>query len=203
MSSEPLSYTRSFRGGDGPFPCPAPPRRSREDRLHRAMIGAMACLAIGGYGAFWVITESVPGYGSLHWPQTQGTILVMDVERYLNKGSPKIVIKTRYTYTVNGKQYYCNRFSYPDRNFDCSWNSQQEKELTAPYREGSHPPVYYNPNNPSQACLERGPNYFFTYMHGSISAFMLSIGSICVLSFFSALRQPAPPAAPVESWVEA
>ena len=89
---------------------------------------------------------------ALSWPAVQGKIkssrIHYDSSRRKDDGTPWV----EYTYDVDGKAYKCMNIS-PDGML--TNNQQQAEDLVARYSKGADVIVYYNPSNPSKACLEK------------------------------------------------
>jgi hypothetical protein len=151
------------------------------------MIGALACLGFGGLLAYYVVKDSWWGFASLGWLQTQGVIQKTDVEHYWRHYHSNFSLGVRYTYTVNGKQYQNNRISFPAIRED--GDGSVEDDVTARYQSGSRPTVYYDPADPGRSCLKKGPNYFFSFGLGGLAALLLLVGSVCLLSIPSTLKE--------------
>ena len=94
-----------------------------------------------------------------NWPQTQGTIITSDIEThkthtkhgYSYTYGPEIV----YTYSVNGQSYTANKVSYSTGS---SSDVSYAQKIVNTYPVGTQIPVFYNPENPTEAVLEPGSN---------------------------------------------
>jgi Protein of unknown function (DUF3592) len=178
-----------------PETCEPPPGtvrrrpRSPAENLQRSLIGAVFGLGLGICTSYFVVKDSWHGFASLRWAQTQGVIQSTDVEHYWRRLQPCFALRVRYTYTVNGKQYENDRISFPRIRED--GDQSLEEEVKARYRIGSRPTVYYDPADPANSCLKKGPNYFFTFGLGSLTALFLLGGSVCLASVPSALKAVA------------
>lgn len=90
---------------------------------------------------------------SLSWLPTQGTVIKSRVE--VSGGENSIVSpKVIYTYEVRGKLYQCDQIRAGDRFWSVS-SSQTAYQTIDQYPEGLDVTVYYNPENPAEATLER------------------------------------------------
>ena len=91
---------------------------------------------------------------ALNWPSVQGKIKSSRVHytSIYSKNDPTPWVE--YTYDVDGKTYKSMSIS-PDGMVT---NDQQQAEnIVARYPKGADVTVYYNPSNPSKACLEKKP----------------------------------------------
>jgi hypothetical protein len=94
---------------------------------------------------------------SMNWNETIGTVLFSEVEERRSYSSesgttisyyPKIV----YEYQVMGQRYQSQRFNLGEVGIG---NYNKVAAKTAQYPQGGQVPVYYNPDNPQEAVLER------------------------------------------------
>lgn len=118
------------------------------------VVGGVIGLALAGWAAYWVGSNSWNGLVSPGWEQTQGTVLRAGLEQSGLQYGPKVV----YRYDVDGHAYENVRISFPDTR-DSGSTAIQLRKLTAKYPVGGPCTVYYNPANPATSCLEPGVNY--------------------------------------------
>jgi hypothetical protein len=94
---------------------------------------------------------------AMNWQQTTGTVLSSEVETrrsrsgqsgYSTSYYPRVV----YEYEVMGQRYRSNQFNLGEVGLGF-YNRVAAK--VAEYPQGKMIDVYYNPNNPSEAVLER------------------------------------------------
>jgi Protein of unknown function (DUF3592) len=171
---DPLSSAHDVTVGYGARRSP-----SRSRMRENASGGAFLFLVVGGAMAYWVVTESWQGFATERWSQTQGVIKSMDVEHSSSRSGPQFSIHVTYAYAVNGKQYENTRISFPEKQY--SGDKTFERQIGDNYRPGTRPTVYYNPADPNQACLTKGPSYLSTTIMGSMAAVFLVAGSICLV----------------------
>jgi len=91
---------------------------------------------------------------ALNWPSVPGKIKSSRIHytSSYSKSSPSPWVE--YAYEVDGKTYKSMTIS-PDGMLT---NDQQQAEnIVARYPKGTDVSVYYNPSNPSKACLEKKP----------------------------------------------
>jgi hypothetical protein len=92
---------------------------------------------------------------ALNWPSVQGKIKSSRVHRrdiYSTGGDGHPWVE--YTYDVNGKTYKSMTISVGGLIMD---DQKQAENMVARYPKGADVPVYYNPSDPSKACLEKKP----------------------------------------------
>lgn len=69
-----------------------------------------------------------------------------------NGNTQTYVLHIHYEYEVNGKTYQSNKFSYPGDGYSRSKDAQR---VIRYYPVGSSQSAYYNPDNPSEAVLQK------------------------------------------------
>lgn len=100
-------------------------------------------------------TESTLRKAARDWPSTRGEIIESCVARTrlpVDEGEPDCQPSITYRYTVNGREYTSDKVSI--KGFE--WVSKDAASATLGfYRVGKEVTVYYNPEYPSQALLNR------------------------------------------------
>lgn len=113
-------------------------------------IFGMLILACGGWFVIHEQRTAAKMKSAVHWPFVTGEILTAKLRR---KGGSKPVYRARikYRYHVGGNAYAGKAIV-----FGGEVNSSRKKaeDRLGKYPEGSLQKVYYNPANPSDACLE-------------------------------------------------
>jgi hypothetical protein len=93
---------------------------------------------------------------SLQWPHTMGTIKSSKVEQYYQRRRTYFRIKVLYTYQIGSQTFVSDKYRLHDHGSSLPWSYRNaERNLM----EGSNVPVYYNPQNPSEAVLSPGFNW--------------------------------------------
>jgi len=84
------------------------------------------------------------------WPETSGEVVSFQLSRsYLGDFFASI----RYRYQVNGVDYTGESIRPGGR---MTFRSKRlAKELEGRYKSGLNVPVYYNPDNPAECCIDR------------------------------------------------
>ena len=95
---------------------------------------------------------------SRNWPMTTGKILAAGIEpRSSRSGSSGYSTSyypvVQYEYTVNGQRYLGNRITF-GMAVGYGWTGMAQKQITG-YSVGSNVAVFYDPNQPENAVLER------------------------------------------------
>lgn len=100
-----------------------------------------------------VLGMAARGRASRKWPGVEGTVLGAEVVAVTRKQGRAHAPVVRYRYEVNGRSYEGERIALgPPRS-----GSLASAEATlATYLDNEHVMVYYDPENPAKAVLERG-----------------------------------------------
>lgn len=122
-------------------------------------LGVLIAVGVLGLIALGVLIRTVQAWRkastSKNWPSTTGTVLSATVAAGRTPGRngvsyyPLVV----YQYTIDGQHYTGNRLGFGSQ-VGVGIQSLAARGL-ANYPVGGSVPVYYNPNNPADAVLER------------------------------------------------
>ncbi len=152
------------------------------------LAGAFA-LGFGGFGLILLliyVNAQMLIIASRNWPSVEGRIESSRVvRRSTSSGSghgtnssyrPEI----KYTYSVMGNNYEGKRigFGVPIGSFESG-----AKQVVARYPHGTTRTVYYNPQNPAQAVLERKVVNNITALIVTIACLLIGIGSLVMLFY--------------------
>lgn len=90
---------------------------------------------------------------SRRWPSVQGRILQSTLDRHSRSGSGySYTPRIRYAYVVDRQEYESSQINFWGVVGGSEWIARR---TTARYPEGARVPVYYNPEGPSEAVLDR------------------------------------------------
>lgn len=127
------------------------------------MDGNLYCLGIFGsiffLAAMMAASRAMKDWrkyrASQHWLSTNGQILntYISTQGSANKGTSHQV-HVSYSYQVMGQGYQGNQFSFGTEGNSFDTRSSAEKEI-ARFPEGSPVTVYYDPDRPAEAVLEK------------------------------------------------
>ncbi|MBP6178454.1 MAG: DUF3592 domain-containing protein [Anaerolineales bacterium] len=153
------------------------------------MDGNLYCLGIFGLifflAALMAASRAVKDWqkyrASQHWLNANGQILntYISTQGSANKGKSHQV-HISYSYEVMGQGYQGNQLSFGSEGNSYDTRSSAEKEI-ARFPEGSPVTVYYDPDRPAEAVLERKYN-----STGAILAVILGVlgAGIMVYAYF-------------------
>lgn len=125
------------------------------------LCGGLFVLVFAGIGAF-LIYQSVRGRqkadASQSWPSTSGQITEAHVSHHTSTDtdgdmSDHYTPKVKYTYQAIGQEYEGDKLGF---GFQQSYNSQTKAQAALErFPVGGQVTVFYSPNNPAEAVLER------------------------------------------------
>lgn len=90
-------------------------------------------------------------FASRLFKQTDGTITMSNRHALKDEDGRYYQVDVRYTYSVDGKQYWNDRYSY----FHTYAESSRNKSVVEKYPRGKQVTVYYDPSNPKESVLSR------------------------------------------------
>jgi hypothetical protein len=152
------------------------------------LICAGSCLALlfvagGGFMIFQSRRSQKKADASQVWPSTRGTIVEtkavrdyhssLDDDSDVNTYSPRL----KYTYRVGDMEYSSDKIAF-------GYSKNFKSELAAlssiqKYPQGGQVTVYYNPENPNEAVLERKSSLLGWGMVGGVLLMVLGLCSAC------------------------
>jgi hypothetical protein len=141
-------------------------------------------LAIGVGLLFFSIRSRKKAQTSQNWPGTQGTVTVSAVRESSSTNddgytSTYYYPKVEYEYTVMGQPYTGKNISFGGATG--YGNPLQVEPKLASYPVGAHVTVYYNPEKPSEAVLERKAGGSKFMMIVGIVLLVISLCIACVM----------------------
>jgi hypothetical protein len=112
-----------------------------------------------------------------NWPQTQGKVTQAELaqRKRITKTSDIISVfsaKIHFEYTINGHQYIGHELRWSDRN-----SENIEALMVAQYPAGANVTVFYNPEKPNIAVLQKGLSF------GHILTGIFLLVSICAMAY--------------------
>jgi len=121
-------------------------------------IFVLALLVLGIYLVVFSLRSKKKAEESQNWPNTPGTVTLAEVKRSVNRDedgneSYDYFPKVGYTYQVGGETLTGNRLSFG--GILAQKNPASVQKILERYPVGGQVTVYFDPNKPSEAVLER------------------------------------------------
>lgn len=149
-------------------------------------LGACLGLLFVGAGAFMIYLgrrNQKKADASQNWPSTKGTIIETGAVKSYHSGadndsdvttySPKL----KFSYKVGESQYASDKIAF---GYGKSFNSEMSAlSSIQKYSQGSMVIVYYNPENPNEAVLERKNERQVWGLVGGILLIVMGLCSAC------------------------
>lgn len=154
-----------------------------------ALLLAAALMGGGYYVAWeWARPALARAQESADWPRTRGWVETSRVQRFSRTGGrvePRLELS--YSYTVDGQTYEGRRVRLPAPIPKMLRDGPQQ--ITGRYPAGLEVDVYYDPQDPSRAVLERGAPTA-AYLPVALGVAMALVGAASFAAgIVSALRQ--------------
>jgi hypothetical protein len=169
-----------------------------------SIAGALLILGIGvgalffGLRALWrapaALSQTIGvRLAARRWPAAPGTIIGAEIRVTPDSGKePSYETVVRYAYTVQGRQY-------EGTQDDLTWvSSSQElaQAIVARYQVGASVSVYYDPQAPQRALIDRSirPHHLVGLLLFSLLLpLLLAGGLLAILTGLAMLAAPGPP----------
>ncbi len=126
------------------------------------MDGNLYCL--GGFGVIFFLVSLLAATTAMkdwqryresdNWVPATAQIVSGNISAQKGSKNTSYVVNIRYTYTVLGQIFEGGQFSFGSEGTGYDTRNRAEKVI-AQYPAGSQATIYYDPNNPQQAVLER------------------------------------------------
>ncbi|MBI5946392.1 MAG: DUF3592 domain-containing protein [Chloroflexi bacterium] len=126
------------------------------------MDGNLYCL--GGVGVVFLLVSLLAATTAIkdwrryreseNWAPAVAQIVSGNISAQRGSKSTSYVVNVRYAYSVLGQSYEGGQFSFGSEGTGYDTRKKAEKVI-AQYPAGSQAAIYYDPNNPQQAVLER------------------------------------------------
>ncbi len=99
------------------------------------------------------------------WAETSGRVIASNINQFTNKGTTTYRPLIMYSYAVSGIRFMSSRIAFHSLG---SRDRAEATRITARYPIGTSVDVFYDPQNPEQAVLERGGNPWLPIIVGGI-----------------------------------
>lgn len=129
-------------------------------------IASFICIVLGLSSGIYLLWALIRQHASKRWPTTTGEILESNLEEDSDGWGPYV----RYAYAVKGTNdrlyfYLSNRSS-----------EQDAKKHLSPYPIGKAVTIYYNPQKPEEAVLDRRMPLWWPLFWFCFTSFLLVVG---------------------------
>jgi hypothetical protein len=136
--------------------------------------GALFLIVFGGVFLYFLVPEVVANFASARWTQRSCTILssAADRERQITHDTTanEMLYRTsvRYSYQVGTRRFESTRYRFIDPFTD---NRAAVESAAATYSAGAVVPCYVDPDDPTQAVLDRrlSPFMLIALLPGAIA----------------------------------
>ena len=112
-----------------------------------ALAAPVAGLMIGGFMIFMSISDGRKAKASVAWPSVPGVVAFSGMVRDTGGDSDSFTPVVTYSYTVNGQMLQSSRVRF---------SPVKSKKILALYPVGNRVQVFFDPQRPSTAVLEKG-----------------------------------------------
>ena len=131
------------------------------ENIVRVIISSVFAIGFGFTGVyltFQYLKARKVAKQTLDWPGTPGEVTTSWVKKGTTRNRNSYAI-IKYTYMVMGKTYESDKLSVADSlGVRLTGPTSSAKRVTEQYPRGSKVTVYYDPQNPAHAVLERNLN---------------------------------------------
>ena len=131
---------------------------------------ALVLMGFGFRGVYWIVIDGTRGFASRTWPSVSSTILAGTLEESYGRGGREWTPNLTYSFSIDGKKYFGHDIKFPPRRSSLT----SAKATLERYPVGKTVTVYYNPNDPAQACLEPGPDGWFLFIIPVVTLLLLA-----------------------------
>jgi hypothetical protein len=132
------------------------------------------------------------------WPTTTGHVLRSEIAGHDDGDGTTYSAEIEYEYEVDGREYQSDRIRLG--GFTSTSDRDHIERIIARAPAGGTVPVYYNPDDPSEAVLTSGvagEDYFIVLFLTPFNVIMLGIWMFAVEAISYALRRPPAGGAPI------
>ncbi|NHR07830.1 DUF3592 domain-containing protein [Chromobacterium haemolyticum] len=139
---------------------------------------ALLVIAIGLAISVYLWQQSAKAQQASAWPSVAGKIVSSEVDwRHARGGDSSDRREFRavvhYEYLVAGSVRHAERLRFPNPGY--AGSDQQALEIVQRYPAGQAVQVFYNPQNPEEACLEPG-KHWSAWLAQAVGALVALVG---------------------------
>jgi hypothetical protein len=137
------------------------------------VFGVILCCIAGLFIVRWA-WAMVDRFDSRVWPDVPGTVIASTVKKRWSEDGASFRVTASYRYAVGDREYIGKRIQFGAD----PWTSRQEdvEDLLWRYARGKEVRVYYAPDHPAEAVLDRSVSH--DALFGGI--FFLVMGIVCM-----------------------
>ncbi|MCP1291917.1 MULTISPECIES: DUF3592 domain-containing protein [Chromobacterium] len=139
---------------------------------------ALLVIAIGVAVSAYLWQQSAKAQQAAGWPSVAGKIVSSEVDWRHARGGDSSDRReyraiVRYEYRVADGVHRAERLRFPNPGYGSS--DEQAREIVQRYPAGKTVPVFYNPQNPEEACLEPG-KHWSAWLAQAVGALVVLVG---------------------------
>jgi len=142
------------------------------------LLAGLACLIV------FFVRPMLKVQQARSWPAIPCTVISSQLRSDRGDDGTTYSVDILYRYTVNGKEYKANRYSFLGSS---SSGTDRKAAIVARHRPGTQAICYVNPNSPSEAVLER--NMTLDMWFGLIPAIFVAVGVAGLVHSFRLRRR--------------
>ncbi len=160
----------------------------KKDKSAALGVGFFALFALAGFGFLipFFILPVIRIIGAQDWPAVPCTILHGKVRSHSDSDGTTYSIDILYEYEMDGRTYKSDRYNFMTGS---SSGRRGKQDIVDIYLRAENPVCYVNPEDPSQAVLNRGPS--LTMLFGLIPLVFVLVGVGGMIGVTRAARRKA------------
>jgi hypothetical protein len=160
-------------------------QETQESSTRTILLITLAMFAAAIFFILWGGYEIMAGYASKNWPLAEGKVTSSYVQKQVrsikdSSKKPTYYPKVRYQYLVGGNRYTSDRISFSGG--EGGEKKSEAEAVVDRYPSGQKVIVYYDPNDPQRAVLERGL-IWKTFMPFVAGLGFLVVGIVCLKAY--------------------
>ena len=133
---------------------------SARDKFKRNWVIALFGLPFfcvgAGFLIFWIAPNIYDGWRMASWPETEGILLRAELKSSRSDDSTTYSTEARYRYVVEGRSYQNDRVAIGSGSDNIGdFQKKLGRALEQAFQDGRGVSVWYNPENPAEAVLNR------------------------------------------------
>ncbi len=151
-------------------------RKIKRTQSRALALFGLPFFAVGLFFIYLIAGSLYDGFRMASWPQTQGTLSSAHIRSSTSDNSTSYEAEAQYRYRVGGREYFGDRVAIQGGGDNIGdFQQQLGWELESLYRNRQSVTVYYNPDNPAEAVLNREMRWGLI---GFKAIFVLTFGGV-------------------------